>query len=234
MEEYTYKDVVTIKDIMSGEVDDESLEGKWGWTGDSIEDVLRYANNDFISNMIEMVDTENLHSDHPFFDGRDYWSYFIQDRDQGRHESCGDEESYLVGDIVRLKSSGNLGVCLSNSLCDSDSFVVVKLDDMNLQSAHARDLEHAKAHFDPFDFSSKDVRRSLIGRVVEYDMNPGNCRDKVECMVTGFVVGTNGADGSQKACAICGYSTFSADEFLEECRFIDETPCGQIVEDKED
>lgn len=233
MEEYTYNDVVTIKDIMTGEVDEKSLKGKWGWTGDSIKDVLRYANGDFDTRMIEMVDTENLNYDHPFFDGLDYMRYFVPAKNQDADNEDTEDRPLRKGDFVRLRS-GRVGVCMANDRLGENEIIDIWFDPRNSACISACNLTRVDGHFEPIDFTDRNTREEYMGMKVEMDADSYGLAGKFECIVTGFHVSEYDAEIGLSVLVLCHGRAFTPEEFLEDCRFLNGVPCGRPVEDKEE
>ena len=85
MEKYTYKDVVTIKDVMTGEVDKDALIGKKGWVGDNIVDALGNANRN--EGMCTLSGIDDIpHQTYPFIVNNTGFVYFVPAKNEDEEE----------------------------------------------------------------------------------------------------------------------------------------------------
>lgn len=101
---YTYDDIVTAKDILTGKMKEEDVIGKWGWFLEyipqdmSLDKIQRLG----ISGRLEDLD---LDSSTPFGNGKQPFTYFLPGKEDSYEERQADwVEAYniKVGDYVKI------------------------------------------------------------------------------------------------------------------------------------
>lgn len=232
MEKYTYKDVVTIKDIMTGEVDKDALMGKKGWMGDCIKDALKMANRNDSMCQLHGIDYDQ-EAVYPFISDGTGFIYFVPAKNQDADNEDTEDRPLRKGDFVRLRN-GVMGVCLRDARHGKDSEILVWLGMEDWTHELVCDLTRVDGHFEPYDFSDRLVRKSLMGMIVETDGDFCGLAGKFECVVTGFYVSGYDAEIGLPVSVICHGRAFTSEEFLENCRFFNGMPCGRPVEGKEE
>ena len=74
---YTYDDIVTAKDILTGKVKEEDIIGKMGWFSDYIVDLP-----DCAGSRRDKLEEIASHADYPFKEkGGTYWRYFLPEKE---------------------------------------------------------------------------------------------------------------------------------------------------------
>ena len=232
MIEYTYKDVVTIKDIMTGEVDKEILIGKKGWVGDCIKDVIGMANRNDCMDTLDGID-EDLHAQCPFISGGVGFIYFVPSKNQDAPNDDTEDRPLRKGDFVRMRG-GEVGVCMTDARHGKDEIIDIWFAPGNCASTIAYNLTRVDGHFEPIDFTDRNVRREFMGMMVEMDADSYGLAGRFECVVTGFHVSGHDVEIGLSVSDICHGRAFSAEEFLENCRFQNGVPCGRPVGGKEE
>lgn len=145
-----------------------------------------------------------------------------------------EEPEFKVGDFVKT-NNGYLGVIKEVNHLGSH---IVRNNNLISVEYNEKEIEHIKAHIEPFDFNDPEVRRRLTGETIIHNCFDGDDEFK-EIMIVGFMNkgdedrdcwSSNGYTEGTIAMTIDGF--FHADELLKECTFLDGTPCGIVVEDK--
>lgn len=121
-----------------------------------------------------------------------------------------EKDTALVGVIVQKTEEGLLSVYQNNP-----SGVLLFEED---------ELEHIKAHIEPFYLRDEFDRNMLRGKWVSPKYKGEDWR---ESLISGFVIEEN-----QELLHLCGYGETNAQTLLEAFCFIDGSPCGLVVEDE--
>ena len=245
MAEYTYDDVITAKDILTGAVDKESLIGKTVYYSDLLTSIVRYASIDDGKGKLLKVDIDDSIV-RPFLvdtSGGDkvWWSYIIPEKEKSYEERQAEwveKVGLKAGDKVRILKQFNIGergvpfgfndamLSLIGDICE-----VFEIADNRIRVYDKYRvtywvwpyfcLEKVEPEYVPFDLGKPEDRDALRGKWVK-SKDPDYF---YEYQITKFdqadhEIFINFEDGRT-----------SGDELLKDFVFLDGSPVGKLKED---
>ena len=165
MAKYSYDDVITVKDILTGAVDKESLIGKMVYCSDSINLVVRYASiDDGKGKLLEVDIDESIVS--PFLvdtpsGNKVWWSYIIPEKkkepeyipfDLGKEE----DRNFLRGKWIKSNDPEFFYEYQITNFNRSEGGIFIKIDDCH---------ETGKTLFNEWSF----IDGSVVGKLKEHE-----------------------------------------------------------------
>lgn len=245
MAEYSYDDVVTLKDILTGAVDKESLIGKMVYCSDSITTIVKYASNDDMKGkLLEVSIDEGMIR--PFLTGAEggnkaRWHYIIPEKEKSYEERQAEwvkENNLKAGDKVRILKQFNIGergvpfrfnnamLSLIGEVCE-----VFEITDNRIRVYDKHRvtywvwpyfcLEKVEPEYVPFDLSKEEDRNFLRGKWVKSN-DPYYFYEyqitKFDRLGDGTYVVSFDSDGHRTGTTL-----------LEDFVFLDGTPVGKLV-----
>lgn len=129
---------------------------------------------------------------------------------------------FNVGDFVREKDTALVGVVVMKT---EEGLLSVYQNVPEAVLLFSEDeLEHVKAHLEPFDLKREFHRNKLRGKWVSPKYKG---EDWKESLISGFVI-----EEDQELLHISNYGETNAQTLLEAFCFLDGSPCGLVVEDE--
>lgn len=248
-EKYTYDDVITAKDILTGAVDKESLIGKTVYYSDLLTSIVMYASSDDGKGKLLEVDIDDSIV-RPFLvdtpGGDKVWrSYIIPKKEKSYEERQAEwveKVGLKAGDKVRIlrkfddcKQGFHCGMnpegqmdCLVGKVVevmeiDARSICLYNEDKSDWWVWPYFCLEKVELEYVPFDLGKPEDRDAIRGKWVQ-DSRHGN-----EWMIVGFYLDETGGQG-YKAKLSRKNAGFTGSELLERFTFLDGTPIGKLKE----
>ena len=247
MAEYTYDDVITAKDILTGAVDKESLIGKTVYYSDLLTSIVRYASSDDGKGKLLEVDIDDSIV-RPFLvntpgGNKVWWSYIIPEKEkyyEERQAEWVEKVGLKAGDKVRIlrkfddcKQGFHCGMnpegqmdCLVGKVVevmeiDARSICLYNEDKSDWWVWPYFCLEKVELEYVPFDLGKPEDRDALRGKWVK-SKDPDYF---YEYQITKFdqadhEIFINFEDGRT-----------SGDELLKDFVFLDGSPVGKLKED---
>lgn len=224
MDKYTYDDVLTEKDVRTGKVD-RRIIGKLGWFADDMSGCLCEAEEEAPRRLLNIVGASNV----PFVDEwHSSYQYFLLSK-QHRMEEKKDDAKWLFG----CDADGEIGIVL---YYDEDrQTYFMRFNKLILRSVPEKDFRKIRGHLEPFDISDISVRHTLRGEYIvceEVDEN-GDTHLKDYC-INGFDFALDGLNRTRSGHILAGGMRITPLELLDKWNFLGGTPCGVVVEDKEE
>ena len=240
MAEYTYDDIITAKDMLTGKVRKEDLIGKDGWFTDVPGNLKRAIDKDdmdiLVSGTLDQIDDARVR----FFSEKDTpWDYFIPKKESTYEERQAEwikENDIKVGDKVRIvrKARANEGGWDNNwvpSMSDTVGEVGRVIDDSSAVGIRVETddcsfaypyfvLEKVEPKYIPFDLGKEEDRARLRGAWIRRKDYPGD-----EYQIVGISITNNLVFFDDSAQLV-------TDVLLERCEFVDGSPCGRLVEEE--
>lgn len=144
-----------------------------------------------------------------------YWyPYFVLEKVE--------EPEFKLGDFVMEKDTAMVGVVVMKT---EEGLLSVYQNVPEAVLLFSEDeLEHVKAHLEPFDLKREFHRNKLRGKWVSPKYKGEYWK---ELLISGFVIEDN-----QELLHLCGYGETNAQTLLEAFCFLDGSPCGLVVEDE--
>ena len=234
---YTYDDIVTAKDILTGKVKKEDIIGKRGW----FLDVIPYDMSlDEIKNLGVSGHLEDLHlidNGSPFGNGYQPFAYFLPEKEQSYEERQAEwvkENDIKLGDKVRILRKFNdfengcdVGMNKDGKM---DSLVgtvgkVSAIDDESIEVDSEGDcwfwpyfvLEKVEDEYVPFDLSDSKDRDFLRGKWVKTK------QPESESQISSFKY----TDGYGWRAHIPNVGHRTGEDILEELTFLDGSVIGK-------
>ena len=204
--EYTYDDIITAKDILTGRVKKEDIIGQSGWFMDCIPEDMSLNVIARIGRFGKLI---NINSDvsYPFFYSEDgceyYYIYFLPERKESAPKepiiedfSIGDRvvllspahfiPEYLVGKEGRIVSKGTFYLQLmfdgSNEVWGTEPKYLRKVEDNALKQADIPEPQLSgyynsrKPEYAPFDLSREEDRQLLRDTWIKSKYNGNEAR----------------------------------------------------------
>lgn len=213
--EYTYEDVIINPNDPRVEI------GKDYYFALGAQACIDYANRDVKERTLDDIDTSGNYS--PFItDGKDY-PFIIRKKEPTYEEKQAEwvkTNDIKVGDFVKDKN-GRIGI-----ICEIESIeAYIRFNDLLYDVSYLDDLVKIKGHLEPFSLDEEETRSLLGGRYVHYKANGF---EPIESPILTFHL----CDGAWAiVLPVIGY--LNSQNFLDKCKFLNDTPCGIVVEDKE-
>ena len=235
---YTYEDIVTVKDVLTGKVKEEDIIGKKGWFLDCIPqnmnpDEFRNQNGEYDRLLI----IERKY-DCPFFleNSSLTYTYFIPDKEESaakpllkkgdrvrivkEWEDFNEECNPTIGDTGRIEEideDGNVKVVLDSDndwwWYSPDAVELIE-DKAALSPVEGKD----KPAYIPFDLSREEDRNFLRGKWIKQKDNP----KKTEMQIIGFRI----TETEHAWCCDLGMWV-PAEDLLSDWVFLDGSPIGK-------
>lgn len=187
----------------------ESYEHGWvnEWDGLSM--------NPSINKVCEIVDIHDRYGIRLHLGVYNCWfPYFVLEKVE--------EPEFNVGDFVREKDTALVGVVVMKT---EEGLLSVYQNVPEAVLLFSEDeLEHVKAHLEPFDLKREFHRNKLRGKWVSPKYKG---EDWKESLISGFVI-----EEDQELLHISNYGETNAQTLLEAFCFLDGSPCGLVVEDE--
>lgn len=224
MDKYTYDDVLTEKDVRTGKVD-RRIIGKLGWFSDDMSGCLCEAEEEAPRRLLDIVGTSSV----PFVDEwHSGYQYFLLSK-QHRMEEEKDDAKWLFG----CDADGKIGIVL---YYDEDRQIYfMRFNNLILRAVPEKDFRKIRGHLEPFDISDISVRHTLRGEYIvgeEVDEN-GDTHLKDYC-INGFDFTLDGLNRTRSGHILAGGMRITPLELLDKWHLLGGTPCGVVVEDKEE
>lgn len=222
MDKYTYDDVLTEKDVRTGKVD-RRIIGKLGWFSDDMSGCLCKAEEESPCRLLDIVSTSNV----PFVDEwRSSYQYYMPSKQQSEEEKCDD----IIGRFG-CGADGKVGIVLYHD----EKGYSIRLNDLTIVKVAEKDFKTIKGHLQPFDISNILVRDVLHGKWIFYKKldEEGNIHSSEMC-IDRFELVMDHLMRLQYGHVIAGDMWLTPCALLDEWHFFDSTPCGVVVEDKEE
>lgn len=242
---YTYDDIVTAKDILTGKVKKEDIIGKKGWFFNCLPIDLD-PNTLYRIGSPRPLGAINVKASYPFISSTGFY-YFLPEKEKSyeeRQEEWIAANNIKLGDKVRIlrkaedgeegwgnvwggsnadKTVGKIGIIHSISLRE------IRVDtDTNWFWYPYFVLEKVEdePEYAPFDFSKEEDRNAIRGQWVK-DKRWGN-----EWLVSGFYIDETGGQG-WKAKLVRKNAGFSGEALMERFTFLDGSVIGKPANKEE-
>ena len=224
MGKYSYDDVLTEKDVRAGKVD-RRIIGMLGWFSDDMTGCLCEAEEEAPCRLLNIVGTSNV----PFVDEwHSSYQYFLPSK-QHRMEEEKDDVKWLFG----RDADGKIGMALYYD--EGRHTYSMRFNNLISGDVSEKDFRKISGHLEPFDISYIHVRHALRGEYIvgeEVDEN-GDTHLKDYC-INGFDLVLDGMGRTKGGHILAGGMRITPLELLNRWHFLGGTPCGVVVEDKEE
>lgn len=228
--EYTYDDIITAKDVISGKVRKEDIIGKKGWFLEvmpldmSLNTVIRLAGT---SHTLKEIDTSQSHVF--ITDRRFTYLYFLPEKEESLHngETVQIFKTFSIGDRVIVSETikqwhlwcsemdYTLGLTGTVKSIDDEGLCRVYFNDLSTYFWYPNQCLERVSEYEPFDLSEEEDKAKLRGAWVRHK-NSGR-----EYAITGLYL-----DETPPYVEI-NDNGYEPEYLLEDYEFVDGTPCGK-------
>lgn len=221
---YGYDDVLTEKDVLTGKVDMRSIIGKLGWFADDMSGCLCEAEEESPCRLRGINDTSNVPFVNEWFER---YQYFMPSKQQPEEE---DDATWQFG----CDADGKVGVLMYHDEDRQTCFM--RFNDLTYKNIPERDYKKIKGHLEPFDISDISVRTLLDGkRITHEDIDIRGRTHTIDACIYGFELVQDSFMRIKNGHVIASDMRLSPSEMLDKWLFAEGgTPCGVVVEDKEE